>query len=377
MKAQSYADFSAKVHSAFSAKRVPLNATLELTYRCNNNCVHCYCSLPISDKRSSQKELSTEEIKALLDELASMGSLWLLITGGEPLLRKDFEEIYLHAKKKGFLVTLFTNGTLIDERTIKLLSKYPPFVVEVTLYGATEDTYEKVTRLKGSYGQCLRGIRELVAAGIKLKLKTMALTINRHEMEAMDKMAQELGCEFRFDPLIHKRIDNRKFSQPERYRISPEDVVRLDRMFPRRMEEYKKFCDRFIAQPLKSKKLYGCGAGVNSVQISPYGMVSGCSMMIRDSFSLKEQSFRWIWEEGIPSIINKKKDFILPCDDCRLINLCGQCPPWSILENGDVKKEVAFLCRIAKMKEEDFEFINSVSKEKDHEKHKKEEMVKA
>ncbi len=377
MKTQSYADFSARVHSAFSARRVPLNAALELTYRCNNNCVHCYCSLPASDRKSARRELSAQEMRALLGELASMGCLWLLITGGEPLLRQDFAEIYLYAKEKGFLISLFTNGTLIDEGVIRLLSQYPPFVVEVTLYGATEETYEKVARVKGSYRRCLRGIRELVAAGIKLKLKTMALAVNQHEIDGMDKMAQQLGCEFRFDPIVQKRVDNSRRSEPENLRVSPEDVVRLDRMFPKRMEEYRKFCERSIAQPSKSEKLYQCGTGINSIQISPYGMVGGCSMMVRDGFSLRARTLRWIWEDGIPSIINKKKDFTLPCDDCRLIDLCGQCPQWSILENGDVKKEVAYLCRIAKIRRSNFEFLRVVTKGDGYERRKKEGMAKA
>jgi radical SAM protein with 4Fe4S-binding SPASM domain len=309
-----------------------------------------------------QKELSTEEIRALLDELAVRGSLWLLMTGGEPLIRNDFEELYVYAKRRGFLITLFTNGTLVDKRTIKLLSEYPPFVVEVTLYGATEETYEKVTRVKGSYGRCLRGVTELVTAGIKLKMKTMALTINQHEMDAMDKMAQELGCEFRFDPIVQKRMDNNRHSEPENYRISPEDVVRLDRMFPRRMTEYKTFCSKFIARPPKNRRLYQCGAGDSSIHVNPYGLAMGCFMMVRDGFSLRERSLQWIWEKGISSVRNKKKDFVLPCDECRLINLCGQCPPWSILENGEVKKEVAYLCRIAKIRAKDFEFIRDADK---------------
>ena len=119
MNTLSYADFSSKVHAKSSNKRIPLDATLELTYRCNNKCVHCYCNLPENDEHAMQDELTTEEIKKLLDDLASMGSIWLLITGGEPLLRPDFEEIYLHAKKKGFLITLFSNGTLINENIIK------------------------------------------------------------------------------------------------------------------------------------------------------------------------------------------------------------------------------------------------------------------
>ncbi|HDZ00389.1 MAG TPA: radical SAM protein, partial [Nitrospirae bacterium] len=249
MRTVEYTDFSRKLHSLSPEKRIPMDATLELTYRCNNRCVHCFCNLPASDKSASMEELTTGEIKGILDELASIGCLWLLITGGEPLLRPDFKEIYLYAKKKGLLITFFTNGTLIDDEIIGLLSQYPPFVVEITIYGATMETYERVTRAPGSYERCISGIKAIVNSGIKLKLKTMALTINRHEIEAMDRMAGELGCEFRFDPVIQKRIDDSSFSEPEMYRLLPEDVVRLDTMFSERMEKFRKFCDKFIFKP--------------------------------------------------------------------------------------------------------------------------------
>ena len=189
----------------------------------------------------------------------------------------------------------------------------------------------------------------------------MALTISQHEIEAMERMAQGLGCEFRFDPILQKRIDNNSFSEPEKYRISPEDVVKLDRMFPKRMEEYRDFCDKFIFKPSDTGNLYQCGAGTNSIQINPYGDVMGCSMMVRDGISIREHGLRWTWEKGIPSVINRKKDFRLPCDDCHLVNLCGQCTPWSILENGDITKEVTYLCRIAKKRERDFKFIDHPS----------------
>jgi radical SAM protein with 4Fe4S-binding SPASM domain len=359
VKILSYTDFSSKIHTLFLRKRIPLDVSLELTYRCNNRCVHCYCNLPSNNTKALEEELTTEEIKKILNELSSMGSLWLLITGGEPILRNDFAEIYLYAKKKGFLITLFTNGTLLDKKTVDLLAAYPPFVVEISRYGATKKTYEEVSRVKGSYDRCIEGIKMVINSGVKVKLKSMALSLNQHEIEAMDRMAKEFGCEFRFDSIIQKRIDNSTYSTPEQYRISPEEVVKLDMMFPERMESYREFCKEFIGKPQDNKLLYQCGAGRGSIHINPYGMAMGCMMMIKDGFSIREFGLKWIWEEGIASVINQKKDFTLPCDDCDLINLCGQCPAWSILEYGNPTKELAYLCEIAKKKAGEFEFINN------------------
>jgi radical SAM protein with 4Fe4S-binding SPASM domain len=359
MKILSYADFSSKVHSSSSNKRIPVNVGLDLTYRCNNRCVHCYCSLPENNETAAKDELSTAEIKELLDELASMGSLWLLITGGEPLLRKDFEEIYLHAKEKGFLITLFTNGTVVGKEMTELLSRYPPFVVEISIYGATEETYEKVTRVRGSYERCNAGIRKLKESGIKLNLKTMALTMNAHEISDMDRVAREWGCQFRFDAIIQRRIDKEMFSDPEKYRIPADEVVRLDRMFPQRIEEWREFCHRFANGPHSDVDLYNCGAGESSMHINPYGRVAGCLMMIRDGFSVRDHKLGWIWNEGILKVVRQKKNFQLACDDCQLAGLCGECASWRIVEHGDIKKEVTYLCKIAKIRAMDFEFIGS------------------
>jgi radical SAM protein with 4Fe4S-binding SPASM domain len=348
MRTATYEEFCGKMQSLSKGKRIPLDVSLELTYRCNNRCVHCFCNVPAQDPKALQDEMKTEEIKGIMDELADMGCLWLLLTGGEPFLREDFEEIYLYAKKKGFIITLFTNGTLIDKKTINLLLHYPPFAVEVTLYGATKDTYENVTRSRGSYQKCIEGIKKVLGAKLKLKLKTMAITLNQHEIEAMDRMAQEFGCEFRFDPMIQKRIDNNNYSQPECYRLSPEEAVRLDMLFPYRMDSYRDFCSRFPGKPQNTEYLYQRGAGMASMHINPYGIAMGCMMMIRDGFSVKEHGLKWIWEEDIASVINKKKDFTIPCDECSLINLCGQCPGWSMVEYGDVKQELSFLCETAR-----------------------------
>jgi MoaA/NifB/PqqE/SkfB family radical SAM enzyme len=120
---------------------------MELTFRCNLQCAHCYCNLPLNDQDAINKELSTEKVCDILDQIADAGCLWLLLTGGEPLVRRDFLEIYTYAKKKGFMISLFTNGTLLTEKMADYLAEYPPFILEITLYGVTKETYESITGL--------------------------------------------------------------------------------------------------------------------------------------------------------------------------------------------------------------------------------------
>ena len=361
MKVVEYQDFSLRLHNkaANAEKRVPINATLDLTHRCNNRCLHCYCSLPAGDKRAISEELSSEEIERLFDELRDMGCLWLLITGGEPLLRPDFRDIYLSAKRHGFIISVFTNGTLIDEEIADFFAQYPPFSVEITMYGATPETYEEVTRVPGSYERYWSGLQRLLKRTAKPKLKTMALTINQHEIRRMDSIARAMGCEFRFDPILNKRIDDRNFSDPVKYRIPADDVVRLDMEFPERMKEHKEFCERMVGEPAKSDKLITCGAGKASMHILPDGTALPCSMLISGGESIREKSLREIWEVDFRTLLDQKKDFRIKCDYCSLQNLCGQCMAWSRLEHGGSDKVVQYLCGVAQKRAETFTFLKN------------------
>ena len=360
MREVDYQDFSLKLHNKASGEknRIPVNATLELTYRCTNRCVHCFCNLPAGDGEAEKNELTIDEIEGLFDDLQRMGCLWLLITGGDPLVRKDFRDIYLSAKRHGFITSVFTNGVIIDDAIADLFHKYPPFTVEITMYGATAGTYEEVTRVSGSYERYRQGLMRLVDRGVKLKLKTMALTINRHEMHELERIAGELNCHFRFDPLLHKRIDENDYSDPVRYRISPEDVVRLDMEFPERMEAHEEFCERMVGEPVRSDKLITCGAGRSSLHIMPDGTVLPCSMLINRGFSLRLHPLDEIWFSLIPTVLAERRDFHIICEDCGLRNLCGQCPGWSYIEHGRVDLEVPYLCRIAHKRAESFPFLD-------------------
>src|SRR3989441_1470149 len=239
MNSVSYGEFSLSLHNHFAEKRTPLEVSLEVTRRCPLECQHCYNNLPMGDLTARNRELTKEEYAAILSELADMGVLWLLYTGGEIFARKDFLEIYTYAKKKGFLITLFTNGTLITEKIADYLLEWPPFAIEITLYGRTKETYEALTQIPGSYERCLRGIKLLRERGLPLKLKTVATSINKHEITAMRRFAEEeLGVEFKMDGQINPRIDCSQ--SPLAVRLTPEEIVALDMAAPRVAAEYQK-----------------------------------------------------------------------------------------------------------------------------------------
>ncbi len=160
-----------------------------------------------------------------------MGTLWCLISGGEPLLREDFADIYLMLKKKGLLVSVFTNACLVTNKHIALFKKYPPRDIEVTVYGATKETYERVTRLPGSYAAFHRGLNLLLKNGIKVRLKAMALRSNFHELAEMGAFCRQHTKDFfRFDPLLHLRFDGNTDRNAEIIgeRLTPEEIVAIE-----------------------------------------------------------------------------------------------------------------------------------------------------
>lgn len=347
-----YSDWSTALHDKVRAKRTPLSGSLELTFRCNNNCIHCYCNRPAYDKWEMAGEMDTGMITDVISEIADEGCLWLLLTGGEPLLRPDFNKIYLHAKNKGMLVTLFTNGTLVDRETADFLADWRPFSIEVTLYGATEKTYEGVTRIHGSYSRCMKGIELLLEQKLPLKLKTMAMRQNFHEIPLMKSYAEGVGLEFRFDPMINARLDMDK--GPLAARLDPEDVVSLDREDEKRSEEWREFCKKKNIGHSDSDMLYSCSAGLNSFHIDPYGNLSLCIMARRDVYNLRVGRFRDGWYNFFGSLKERPLRQDNRCRKCELVSLCSQCPGWAQIENGDDESPVEYLCKIAHKRAEAF-----------------------
>lgn len=352
LSVSTYSDFSRSVHEHYAGDRVPLEASIEVTRRCPLECAHCYNNLDMADTQARVRELSKEEHFRLLKELSDLGCFWLLYTGGEIFARKDFLEIYTQAKKKGFLITLFTNGTLINEKIADYLRDWPPFAIEITVYGRTQETYEALTGIPGSYARCIRGISLLRERGLPLKLKTVATTVNRHEVLGMKEFAeQELGVEFKFDSLINPRIDCSQ--SPLGVRLSPEEVVALDLHSAKVAAEYKRAALRDFDRPpvLENvKTLYGCGGGMKSFAIDPYGHMTVCVLSHRESYDIRSGSVREGWEKFLAQVRTRPRKTITKCVSCRLHALCSMCPANGELENGDAESPVEFLCEVAHLR---------------------------
>ena len=246
---------------------------------------------------------------------------------------------------KGLLLTLFTNGTLLTPHIADVLAEWRPFNIEITLYGRTQETYERVTGIPGSHARCMRGIELLLERNLPLRLKTMVMTLNQHELWDMQAFAESLGLAFRYDAMINAGLDDD--ANPIKFRIPPEDVVQFDLADPRRNQEWHDFCDDFIDAPIDDRFLYVCGAGVRSFHIDPYGKLSICLMSRKPNYDLRRGNFHDGWQSFIPKVRFQTPTGDYPCNQCKLISLCGQCPGWAQLEHDDPQQPIEYLCQVA------------------------------
>src|SRR5436309_9826135 len=206
-------DFGERFSQRLSGDRFPLSGQWEITCRCNLRCVMCYTDC-FNSPEMIQQELSFPEIVRIMDEIQEAGCLELCLTGGEPLARKDFLDIYTYAKQKGFLVTVFTNGTLITERIAECWTQYPPSMIEISLHGLGKNSFEEITQGPGSYERCMAGIRLLLERKMPLTLKTTGMTVNRDEILKIKADVEDLGHRYqtkvwyKFGSDIRPRLDD-------------------------------------------------------------------------------------------------------------------------------------------------------------------------
>jgi MoaA/NifB/PqqE/SkfB family radical SAM enzyme len=320
----SFASWGKRLFRSAFRDRTPISGSIALTHRCNLECVHCY----LEGSRDGS-ELDAGAWIDILDQLERAGCLWLTITGGEPLLAEAFEEVYLHAKKKGFLVIVFTNGTLVDGSVLEMFSRWPPHCVEISLYGSTARTTGAVTGNPAAHGAAWSAARSLAQGSVPLRLKTVALRHNAHEIEDMRRLSEELGAPFRFDPLITPCLDGAP--GPCSARLDDESVVRLDVGDERRREAWRDCLTDEQRAPRRT--LFTCGAGRTSFHVHPDGQLSLCLADV-PLFDLGSGSFL----EGWNGAIRERRDAALPADHpcmgCRDQAFCGVCAPLARMETG-------------------------------------------
>jgi len=340
-----------------TAKPALIELDIELTERCNNNCLHCCINLPADDPIAKKRELPTEAIKEILKEAASLGCLTVRFTGGEPLLREDFEELYLYARKLGLKVLLFTNATLITPPLAELFSHIPPLVeIEVTIYGMKRSSYEAITRAPGSFEAASGGINLLLEKKIPFVVKSALLPPNREEVEEFETWASTIpwmdeppSYSVFFD--LHCTRNEKKNELIRSLRPTPEQgVAFLARRYKQYIKEMKQFCSGFIGPP--GDGLFSCGAGTGGACVDAYGNLQLCMGLRHPKtvYDLHKGSLKEALNRFFPDVRAMKAtqpEYLVRCARCFLKGLCEQCPGKSWAEHGTLDTPVEYLCEIA------------------------------
>jgi radical SAM protein with 4Fe4S-binding SPASM domain len=339
-------------------KHVPLSFDLEITARCSADCRHCYINLPASDAAATSAELTAHQLLGIARQAVDLGAMWCLVTGGEPLLRDDFEEIYLGLKRMGLLVSVFTNACLVTHHHVELFKQYPPRDVEVTVYGVTRDTYEAVTRRPGSFDAFMRGLDRLQAGGVRLRLKAMALRSNLHEQPAIADFCRARTKDYyRFDPQLHMRFDGNAARNLEirGERLTPDEIVALERSDQERSRAMQETCDALINPEFGRRggdHLFQCGAGNGSFTVSFDGRFRLCSSLWAEgtTYDLREGTLADAWVNFVPKVRDlrsRRKQFLDSCRKCEIVNLCLWCPAHAHLETGMLDGATPDFCAAA------------------------------
>jgi radical SAM protein with 4Fe4S-binding SPASM domain len=312
---------------------IPIQAALELTYRCNLHCSHCYVDLKETD------ELSVEEWKRVLDQLKAAGTLYLLLTGGEITVRADFLEIATYARHNGFFIGLLTNCTLVTPAMAQEIARLRPFVIGTSLYGATSTTHEKVTGVPGSFQKTLEGISRLVADGLKPTVQVMLMKINVAEVEQIEKLIGRLGAQTRINIGMAPSKTGAEF--PFKHEPQAEELLGCN---------WQAECQA----PEASDGSHLCKAGKASYSVSPHGDVFPCIMFPMKLGNLRQSSFDSIWRlepcAELRYLRSMRRSDLYACNECKVRAYCQRCTGSAYLESGRMDGVSPSACRQAQIR---------------------------
>lgn len=323
---------------------IPLQVILELTYRCNLNCKHCYIESKISN------DLSKEEYFKILDELAGMGTLEIVFTGGEPFLRKDFFQILEYAKLLGFSCIIKTSGTLITEENAEALAELYPHEVHISLYSMNPGEHDFITNTPGSFKKSKKAIELLTQKGIQMKISSALMKNTFRSAPLLLDFAKKVGARIIFDLILAPRRDGN--SANLQLGVGDDELKEIfsnPELAPIIMGE-----DRYTSGNLELKTSwnpedYMCGAGVVVAAVSPEGDVHPCTGLGLKLGNIKETSFKKIWHDSdnVKMLRDVKNIELKTCMKCFKKEFCTRCPGIALQEKGSLTEISPSSCLVA------------------------------
>lgn len=338
-------------------KHVPVSGTFELTPRCNLNCKMCYIHMTEQEQQKAGSELTTDQWLEIGRQAVDQGMVYLLLTGGEPLLRPDFCEIYSEMVKMGVVLSVNTNGILINEKILRCLCDYRPEVVNITLYGMSGETYGTLCGNPGGFKKVINGIHMLREAGIRVCLNTTFTRLNLQDMDAMIEFAKEEQLPIRTAAFLFPPVRKEHADHSDAIYLSPEEQGKAGAHFsfrtlePEQQKKRQEYIREKIAGDeelaLEAEELVceasSCMAGRGAFWVSWDGYVYPCGMLPNHLVNLRDVSFEHAWQ----TTIEHAKSILLPaeCTNCKYKKVCPSCAAvaWSVNQATDrVPRE---LCR--------------------------------
>lgn len=336
--------------------RLPLKGWMDLTYRCDFNCRHCWVRIPPGSPKQ-EKELSLSEIRHVADEARNMGCREWAISGGEPMLRPDFPEIFDYLTRNSASYSINTNGSLITPEIARLLRRKGTKMV--ALYGATGDTHDRVTRTAGAFEATLRGFSYLREAGAGFIVQLVPMQANFHQWREMITLASSTGQPWRVGaPWLYLSCNRsaRRNAEIISQRLPPEEVVTLDPPEPpseERLNALPSNRSTSAAEEAPDDRLFArCIDDRQEFHIDPYGRMTFCGFIKAPHLccDLKTNSFKHVWEKFIPSLKDKVRggeDYNANCGSCAARADCRWCAAYAYLETGCFSAPVPYLCEVA------------------------------
>lgn len=348
--------------------RIPLHGKIDLTYRCNNACRHCWLWLA-ENAAERAAELTFEEIRRIADQARSLGCREWSISGGEPLLRDDFSDIFDYLTRKATTYSLNTNGTLITPAIAQLLTRKGNKMI--ALYGATESTYDRVTRHEGGFEKAMRGFRYLQEAGAGFTVQLIPMRDNWHEWEQMQALAKSLSRHWRVGAawLYKSACGNpARNAEIERQRLDPRTVIELDKPdmsgdLSLRVEpsdsgdgiaEIAATHRPLLSMTKSDDRLFACCvAGRRDFHMDPYGGMTFCSFLKDPAmrYDVRRGTFKEAWDTFVPSLADTVRggaEYAAHCGVCDLRADCRWCAVYGYLETGRYAAPVPYLCEVAR-----------------------------
>lgn len=361
-----------KLSRQASNKKIPLNAAFELTPRCNLNCRMCYIHSPQKDCSFIDKELTAQQWIKLASDARDAGLLNLILTGGEIFLREDFENIYEGISKMGLSIILYTNASLIDQEKVKWLGRMPPSSMEITLYGASAQTYDKVCGNAKAYKQVVDAIDMLLAEGINIELKTTVVEDNLDDYAEMAEFSYKRGIPLNIVDYLYPVRSSPSLSN--KYRLTPGKLIDFQRrVIDTNQSLHQMYCSKDTAWDLegsykyrdkllreldnippdeqRAESAFGCNAGSSDFWIAWDGRMLPCGSMEEPVFYPLKTGFINAWQK-----LTKQCSRIPACNECKNCNLldyCIVCPAKLKCETGHYDRPAPYLCELARRTKEE------------------------